>query len=295
MHATLLDGKVVAAATRDALRPRIAALVDAGARPGLATVLVGDDPASQVYVRNKRRIADGLGIADLHHHLPSTASQTEVEATIESLNADPAVSGILLQLPLPGDLDGEAAVHRIDPAKDADGLHPESLGRLVLDQPGPAPCTPSGVLRILDHHSIPTEGARVVVVGRSFLVGRPLAIMLSSRRRNATVTLAHSRTTDLPELCRTADILVAAVGSPGLVEGSWVAEGATVIDVGINRTDEGLVGDVDFESAAARAGAITPVPGGVGPMTIAMLMENTVGLAEAAAGLPLAGATIPRA
>ena len=154
---------------------------------------------------------------------------------------------------------------------------------------------PAGVLRILDHHSIPTEGARVVVVGRSFLVGRPLAIMLSSRRRNATVTLAHSRTIDLPELCRTADILVAAVGSPGLVAGSWVAEGATVIDVGINRTDDGLVGDVDFDAAAARAGAITPVPGGVGPMTIAMLMENTVGLAEAAAGIPVADGSVARA
>ncbi len=280
MYATLLDGSDVATATKDALRPRIDALTSSGTTPGLATILVGDDPGSQVYVRSKRRTAAELGIADVHHHLGADVGQTQLEDLIDRLNEDPAVHGILLQLPLPSGLDGEAAVDRIDPAKDADGLHPENLGRLILDRPGPAPCTPSGILRILDHYEIRTEGATAVVIGRSFLVGRPLAVMLGSRSRNATVTLAHSRTRDLPDLVRTADIVVAAVGQPGLVTRDWVADGATVIDVGINRTDAGLVGDVDFESVSERAGAITPVPGGVGPMTIAMLMENTVSIAE---------------
>lgn len=280
MYATLLDGAAVAAATKDALRPRIEALSGSGVTPGLATVLVGDDPASEVYVRSKRRTAAELGIADIHHHLGADVTQRQLEDLIDRLNEDPAVHGILLQLPLPDGLDGEAAVDRIDPAKDADGLHPENLGRLILDRPGPAPCTPSGILRILDHYEIRTDGARAVVIGRSFLVGRPLAVMLGGKRRNATVTLAHSRTEDLPGLARTADILVAAVGQPGLVGRDWVADGATVIDVGINRTDGGLVGDVDFDSVSERAGAITPVPGGVGPMTIAMLMENTVSIAE---------------
>lgn len=281
MTATLLDGKAVATATLAALEPRIRALGTAGIRPGLATVLVGDDPASEVYVRSKRRTAERIGLVDHHRHLPGDATQADVEATIADLNADPSVHGILLQLPLPVGLDGEAAVRTIDPAKDADGLHPINLGRLMLDQPGPAPCTPAGVLRILDHHAIATDGAHVVVVGRSFLVGRPLAVLLGGRSRNATVTLAHSRTRNLPEVAASADILIAAVGSPELVTADWVRPGATVIDVGVNRTDAGLVGDVDFAAVSAVAGAITPVPGGVGPMTIAMLMENTVTAAEA--------------
>ncbi|MEX2280115.1 MAG: bifunctional methylenetetrahydrofolate dehydrogenase/methenyltetrahydrofolate cyclohydrolase FolD [Acidimicrobiia bacterium] len=279
MEMTILDGKAVAAAVHEEVAARVAELRERGVIPGLATVLVGDDPASHVYVRNKRRTAEKVGIVSFHHELEASASQDEVESLLDDLSASPSVHGILLQLPLPGDLDGEAAVMHIDPAKDADGLHPVNLGNLVLDRPGPRPCTPSGALRILDHYGIETEGANVVVVGRSFLVGRPLAIMLGSKDRNATVTLAHSRTTGLKELCATADILVAAVGRPEMIKGDWVRPGATVIDVGINRTDEGLVGDVDFDEVVEVAGAITPVPGGVGPMTIAMLLHNT---AEAA-------------
>lgn len=281
MTATILDGKTVAAAVHEEVAARVAVLKEGGVDPGLATVLVGDDPASHVYVRNKRRTAEKVGIASFHHELDATSSQDEVESLINDLSADPSVHGILLQLPLPGDLDGESAVMAIDPAKDADGLHPINLGNLVLDRPGPRPCTPAGALRILDHYGIRTEGANVVVVGRSFLVGRPLAVMLGGKDRNATVTLAHSRTTALKELCATADILVAAVGRPAMIKGDWVRPGATVIDVGINRTDDGLVGDVDFTEVVEVAGAITPVPGGVGPMTIAMLMANTVAAAEA--------------
>ena len=276
MTATILDGKAVAAAVQDEVAERVVELQSRGIQPGLATVLVGEDPASHVYVRNKRRTAEKVGITSFHHELAASVSQAEVEGLLDDLSADPAVHGILLQLPLPGVLDGEAAVMHIDPAKDADGLHPVNLGNLILDRPGPRPCTPSGCLRILDHYGIETEGRNVVVVGRSFLVGRPLAVMLGSKDCNATVTLAHSRTTGLPALCASADILVAAVGRPEMVKGDWVKPGATVLDVGVNRTDDGLVGDVDFDEVVEVAGAITPVPGGIGPMTIAMLMHNTV-------------------
>lgn len=281
MTALLLDGRAVAAEVKREVAERVAGF---GAEVGLATVLVGDDPASHVYVRSKRRAAETVGITSHHHDLPATSTQEEVEAVITKLSADPAVHGILLQLPLPEGLDGEAAVELIDPAKDADGLHPRSLGRLILDRPTMTPCTPSGVMRILDHYEIPTSGANVVVVGRSFLVGRPLAVMLGARGRDATVTLAHSRTRGLAELSRSADILVAAVGRPAMIGRDWVKPGATVIDVGINRTDDGLVGDVAYEEVSEVAGAITPVPGGVGPMTIAMLMSNTVKAAELARG-----------
>lgn len=284
MTAITLDGKAVAAAVKEEVAARVEALADRGKAVGLATVLVGEDPASHVYVRNKRRTAEMLGIRSIHHELPEFATQEQVEELIAELNVDPTVDGILLQLPLPGDLDGESAVQCIAPNKDADGLHPVNLGKLVLDRAALAPCTPSGCLRILDHYGIETEGAHAVVVGRSILVGRPLAVLLSGKERNATVTLAHSRTRDLPDLCRTADILVAAVGRPHMIGEGWVKPGATVIDVGINRTAHGLVGDVDFEAVAQVAGAITPVPGGVGPMTIAMLMQNTVAAAEHAAG-----------
>lgn len=276
MTATILDGQVVADAVLTEVEDRVAALARTGKSVGLATVLVGDDPASHVYVRNKHRAAERVGIESIHRELPATSTQSEVEAVIEALNDDPSVDGILLQLPLPDGLDGEAAVERIAPDKDADGLHPTSLGRLVLDRPRLAPCTPSGVIRILEHYGIPTEGADVVVVGRSFLVGRPLSVLLGGKERNATVTLAHSRTRDLPGLCRRADILVAAIGRPEMITPEFVKPGATVIDVGINRTDHGLVGDVAFDSVSEVAGAITPVPGGVGKMTIAMLMANTV-------------------
>ncbi len=283
-RAKVLDGGVVAEVVLTEVAQRVHALAARGKSVGLATILVGDDPASHVYVRNKRRTAERVGIMSFHHELPATADQAEVESLIESLNEDPAVDGILLQLPLPGALDGEQAVERILPSKDADGLHPMNLGQLVLDRPGLAPCTPSGSIRMLDHYGIPTEGANVVVVGRSFLVGRPLAILLGGKDRNATVTLAHSRTRDLEGLCSQADILVAAIGRPEMITADYVKPGAAVIDVGINRTESGLVGDVAFEAVSAVAGAITPVPGGVGKMTIAMLMSNTVTAAEHAAG-----------
>jgi methylenetetrahydrofolate dehydrogenase (NADP+)/methenyltetrahydrofolate cyclohydrolase len=262
-----------------------AQVADLDFEPGLATVLVGDDPASHTYVRGKRRDAEQVGIDSIHHELPSTVSQSELFALIDTLNGEGDVDGILVQLPLPGDLDGETTVERIDPAKDVDGLHPFSLGKLVLGQPGLRPCTPSGVMRVLDHYGIETTGARTVIVGRSFLVGRPLAMMMSERGADATVTLAHSRTKDLTAVTREADILVAAAGSPGLIGADHVRPGATVIDVGINRTDEGLVGDVDYDAVVEVAGAITPVPGGVGPMTRAMLLSNTLSAARSRRGI----------
>jgi methylenetetrahydrofolate dehydrogenase (NADP+)/methenyltetrahydrofolate cyclohydrolase len=252
-----------------------------GYQPGLATVLVGDDPASHAYVRGKRRDAEDVGIISRHHELTAGTSQQELVELIQSLNADGEVDGILVQLPLPGGLDSEAVVEAIDPAKDVDGLHPHNLGLLVLDRPGLRPCTPSGIMRILDHHDIGVSGARVVIVGRSFLVGRPLALMLAARGVDATVAVAHSRTHDLASVTREADILVAAVGVAGMIGADHVKPGATVVDVGINRTDSGLVGDVDYDAVAEVAGAITPVPGGVGPMTRAMLLVNTLRAAEA--------------
>lgn len=273
MSARILDGRAVAAAVKDEV---VAEVAELGYTPGLATVLVGDDPGSHAYVRGKRRDAEQVGIRSFHHELPDSISPEELESLIAGLNANEEVDGILVQLPLPGDLDSEAIVERIDPAKDVDGLHPFSLGLLVLGRSGLRPCTPSGIVRVLDHYDIPTSGSRVVVVGRSFLVGRPLSLMLSERGADATVTVAHSRTRDLVAETRDADILVAAAGSIGLIGAEHVKSGATVIDVGINRTDGGLVGDVDFDSVIEVAGAITPVPGGVGPMTRAMLLVNTL-------------------
>jgi len=282
MSARILDGKVVAAAVKEEVAAAVAGL---DYQPGLATVLVGDDPASHSYVRGKRRDAEEVGIRSIHHEPPATIIQDELLAVVESLNQDEDVDGILVQLPLPGDLDGEATVEHIDPAKDVDGLHPFSLGRLVLGRPGLRPCTPSGIMRILDHYGIETVGRRAVIVGRSFLVGRPLAMILSERGADATVSVAHSRTSDLASLTREADILVAAAGSPDLIRPDHVKPGATVIDVGVNRTDSGLVGDVDFDAVKDVAGAITPVPGGVGPMTRAMLLVNTIRAAQARRGV----------
>jgi methylenetetrahydrofolate dehydrogenase (NADP+)/methenyltetrahydrofolate cyclohydrolase len=278
MSALILDGKAVASAVKSEVATAVASLDFV---PGLATVLVGDDPASHTYVRGKRSDAAEVGIASMHHELAADVSQGDLEHLIEELNADDAVDGILVQLPLPGDLDSERIVERILPAKDVDGLHPHNLGLLVLDRPGLRPCTPSGIMRILAHYGLPVSGARAVVIGRSFLVGRPLALMLASKGVDATVTIAHSRTKDLAAVAREADILVAAVGSPGLVNADFVKPGATVIDVGISRTEGGMVGDVDFESVLAVAGAVTPVPGGVGPMTRAMLLVNTLTAARA--------------
>jgi len=280
LSAEILSGTDVAAAVRADVAARVAELAERGKTVGLATVLVGDDPASQVYVRNKHRAAQAVGMLSIDEHLPAGATQVEVEAVVERLNADPRVDGMIVQLPLPAGLDGQAVVERVDPHKDADGLHPFNLGLLVLDRPGPIPATPGGIMEILRFYDIATAGRTAVVVGRSFLVGRPMALLLGAKGTDATVVQAHSRTPNLTEVCRRADILVAAVGRPKLFDASYVKPGAVVIDVGINRTDDGLVGDVDLDAVAEVAGAITPVPGGVGPMTIASLLANTVMLAE---------------
>jgi methylenetetrahydrofolate dehydrogenase (NADP+)/methenyltetrahydrofolate cyclohydrolase len=272
VSATLIDGKAVAASLRVALAGRVAAL---SFRPGLAVVLVGDDPASAVYVRNKDRAAASVGIAAQTIRLPAETPQADLLARVAALNADAAVDGILVQLPLPKHIDARAVIAAIDPAKDVDGLHPVNAGRLADGDPALVPCTPLGVMKLLADAGIALRGTRALVLGRSNLVGRPVAALLLNA--DATVTVAHSRTRDLPEECRRADILVAAVGRPEMVRGDWLRPGAVVIDVGINRLPDGtLVGDVAFEEARQVASAITPVPGGVGPMTIACLLENTV-------------------
>ena len=280
MGATIIDGRAIAAQVREEVARDVAGWVGEGHdAPGLATVLVGDDPASAVYVGGKQKATHEVGMHGFDHRLAADAPQDEVEALLQDLNADARVSGILLQLPTPAHIDGPGLTWLIDPAKDVDGLTPVSAGLLAKGRPGLRPCTPLGVMELLDRHDVPLEGAEAVVVGRSDLVGKPLAQLLLAR--HATVTICHSRTRDLPEVCRRADVLVAAVGRPQMVQGDWVKEGAVVIDVGINRTDAGLVGDVDFDAAAARARLITPVPGGVGPMTIAMLLRNTLEAARA--------------
>jgi len=280
LSATILSGTETAKVVRTEVADRVAVLGDLGKPVGLATVLVGEDSASHIYVRNKHRAAEAAGMVSVDRTLPDSASQSDVEALIMELNADESVDGMILQLPLPDGLDGEAAVEFIDPGKDADGLHPFNLGLLVQGRPGPLPATPGGIMRILDHYDIATAGQMAVVVGRSFLVGRPMALLLGQKGTDATVIQAHSRTPNLAAVCRRADILLAAVGRTEMINADFVKPGATVIDVGINRDEERLVGDVDFEAVAAVAGAISPVPGGVGPMTIASLLANTVALAE---------------
>ena len=272
----ILEGRPVAAKVLAEVKAGVAALTArTGVRPTLAVVLVGEDPASQIYVRNKKRAADDVGIASRDFLFPAGCSQAELTETIRKINADPSVHGILLQLPLPKGLDENEAVNAIAPAKDADGLHPVSLGNLLAGKPSMVPCTPGGCIEILDHYGIPIEGAEAVMVGRSRLVGKPLAQLLLAR--NATVTMCHTRTRDLAEHCRQAEILCVAAGRPRFITGDMVKEGAVVIDVGVNRLDTGkLAGDVDFDAASKRARAITPVPGGVGLMTIAMLMKNTL-------------------
>lgn len=287
MGARILDGKALGAALRAQVAERAAAFATRhGRAPGLATVLVGDDPASRVYVRNKRKAAAEAGIADIHHALPADTAEVALLDLVAALNADPAVDGILVQLPLPAHIRAEAVIAAIDPAKDVDGFHAVNAGRLMTGQAGLVPCTPRGCMKLLDHAGVAPRGLNALVMGRSTIVGRPVAMLLLAA--DATVTIAHSRTRDLPALARTADILVAAVGRAEMVRGDWIRPGATVIDVGINRLDDGrLVGDVAFDEAAAVAGAITPVPGGVGPMTIACLMENTLIAAEVRAGAPV--------
>ncbi len=283
MSAQLIEGKAISQSVRDEVAEEVREWVAAGnPRPGLATVLVGDDPASAVYVGNKQKACKAAGIEGFDFRLPHDATQAQVESVLNELNDDARVSGILLQLPAPPQVDGPRLTELISPAKDVDGLTPASAGLLAKGRPGLTPCTPSGVMELLRRHDVELRGAEAVVIGRSDLVGRPQAALLL--QADATVTVCHSRTRDLAEVCRRADVLIAAVGRPMMVQGDWVREGATVIDVGINRTDSGLVGDVDFDAASQRAGLITPVPGGVGPMTIAMLLRNTVAAARAQAG-----------
>ncbi|MEU9448977.1 bifunctional methylenetetrahydrofolate dehydrogenase/methenyltetrahydrofolate cyclohydrolase FolD [Streptomyces sp. NPDC048277] len=281
MAAGTLDGTALARQVREEVAKGVAAHQAAGGGvPGLATVLVGDDPASEVYVRNKRRQCVQAGMLDLHRRLPATAGQAEVAELIDELAADPAVSGILLQLPLPAHLDAQALIERIPAAKDVDGLTTASAGLLAQGRPGLRPCTPAGVMRMLDAYDVLLTGANAVVVGRSVLVGQPMSRLLL--QRDATVTVCHSRTRDLAEVCRRADILVVAAGKPGIIGADAVAPGATVIDVGIHRGPDGLLGDVDAGPVAEVAGLLSPVPGGVGPMTIAMLLANTLAAATAA-------------
>ncbi len=277
---TIIDGKAVAAEVRAQVAERVAKLGEQGKRVGLATLLVGEDEASQVYVRSKHRAAAEVGMYSYDVELAADVSQEDVEGQIEALNVDPNIDGMIVQLPLPDGLNGNAAVEAIDPMKDADGLHPYNLGLVMLERPVAIPATPYGIMRLLEHYEIETTGQTAVVVGRSFLVGRPLGILLGAKGVDATVVQAHSRTQDLASVCSTGDILVAAVGRPEFITKDMVKPGATVIDVGINRTADGLVGDVAYDEVSEVAGAITPVPGGVGPMTVASLLVNTVTLAE---------------
>ena len=282
----LIDGKATAARVLEECRTTLTTLASQGIRPGLAVVLVGDDPASKAYVGSKDRTCRDLGMHSVKLELPATTTQEELLAVVRQLNADPAIHGILVQSPPPPHIDEAAIIRALDPRKDVDGFHPENVAKLALEDPsGFVPCTPLGCQRLLLDYQIPTEGARVVVLGRSMIVGKPMALLLMAKGPggNATVTVAHSRSKDLPGLCRTADILIAAIGKPRFVTADFVREGAVVIDVGINRIDDPttksgsrLVGDVDFEAVAPKCHAITPVPGGVGPMTIAMLISNTI-------------------
>jgi methylenetetrahydrofolate dehydrogenase (NADP+) / methenyltetrahydrofolate cyclohydrolase len=279
--ATKLDGKATLASILDDLRARVEALTAAGRTPGLGTVLVGDDPGSQSYVRGKHNDCAKVGITSIRRDLPADATQADVEAAIDELNADPACTGYIVQLPLPKGLDAGAALERIDPDKDADGLHPMNLGRLVLQEPGPLPCTPRGVVELLRRYDVPLNGAKVTVLGRGVTVGRPLGLLLTRRSENATVTLCHTGTKDVAAELRAADVIVAAAGVPGLVTADMVKPGAAVLDVGITRGEHGLVGDVAPEVAEV-ASYLAPVPGGVGPMTRGMLLTNVVERAERA-------------
>src|SRR5215469_14406869 len=279
MSAKILDGRATAAAIRAELAARVAKLAEAGITPGLGTVLVGDDPGSRSYVAGKHRDCAQVGIVSIRCDLPATASQQQVEDVVAQLNADPACTGYLVQLPLPAGLDAQRILSLIDPDKDADGLQPVNLGKLVLGEPGPLPCTPKGIVELLRRYDVPIAGADVAVIGRGITVGRTLALLLTRRSENATVTQCHTGTRDLAAHTRTADVVVVAAGRPGLLTADMVKPGATVLDVGITRTDAGLVGDVDA-GVAEVAGFLAPMPGGVGPMTRAMLLANVVEAAE---------------
>jgi methylenetetrahydrofolate dehydrogenase (NADP+)/methenyltetrahydrofolate cyclohydrolase len=279
LTAVILDGRATAAAIKDGLRKRVAALAAEGQVPGLGTVLVGEDPGSRAYVNGKHRDSVQVGIASIRRELPADASQAQVEAVIDELNGNPECTGYLVQLPLPPGLDALAILHRVDPAKDADGLHPVNLGKLVLGEPGPLPCTPHGIVELLRRYDVPIAGADVTVIGRGITVGRSLGLLLTRRSENATVTLCHTGTRDLAAHTRGADIVVVAAGRPGLLTADMVKPGAAVLDVGITRTEAGLTGDA-APGVAEVAGHLAPMPGGVGPMTRAMLLTNVVEAAE---------------
>jgi methylenetetrahydrofolate dehydrogenase (NADP+) / methenyltetrahydrofolate cyclohydrolase len=279
MTARILDGRAVALAIREDLTRRVAELARRGITPGLGTVLVGDDPGSRAYVRGKHRDSAQVGIASISRELPADATQDEVEAVVDELNGDPACTGFLVQLPLPEGLDAQRVLLRVDPDKDADGLHPLNLGKLVLGEPGPVPGTPEGIIELLRRYDIPLNGAEVTVIGRGLTVGRTLGLMLTRRSENATVALCHTGTKDLAAHTRNADIVIVAAGRPRLLTADMIRPGAAVVDVGITRTDAGLVGDVD-PGVAEVAGWLAPVPGGVGPMTRAMLLAKVVTFAE---------------
>ena len=279
MAAQIIDGKAIAAKVRERIGSTVATLKEQGVTPGLAVVLVGDDPASRVYVGMKKKMCVELGMYSADHELPVTTTEEELLALISDLNNDLRVHGILVQLPLPDHIDTDKVLEAISPDKDADGFHPYNVGRLAIGKPTFQPCTPYGVMTMLDEIGYDLKGKEVVVVGRSNIVGKPVALMCLSR--HATVTICHSRTRDLPDVVRRADVVIAAVGKAEMVKGDWIKPGAVVIDVGINRVGEKkLVGDVEYAAAAERASAITPVPGGVGPMTIAMLLQNTLESAQ---------------
>ena len=281
--ARILDGKALAAVVRAEVKEQVAALLASGVTPGLAVVLVGEDPASQIYVRNKTRAGQEVGIAVFDHKLPKDTTEAALITLLQQLSADPKVHGVLVQLPLPAPLSATRILEALDPAKDVDGLLTQNVGLLWLGRPHLVPCTPLGVMRLLREAGTPLAGAKAVVVGRSNLVGRPIAGLLLAA--DATVTICHSRTRDLPQQVAAADIVIAALGRPESIRGEWIRPGATVIDVGINRLADGkIVGDVEFDVARQRAGAITPVPGGVGPLTIAMLLSNTAQAARAQSG-----------
>lgn len=283
MSAVLIDGKAISAQIQDELVSEVAALRAEGIQPLLAVVLVGENPASQTYVRNKLRTAERLGIESRDHVLPAETSEADLLALVRGLNEDPAVHGILVQLPLPDHINSRLVLETIDPRKDVDGFHPFNIGSLLVGGTAMPPCTPAGIMELIRRSGVSLSGKEAVVVGRSNIVGKPVALLLL--QENATVTVCHSRTRDLAEVCRRADVLVVAIGRGRMITGEHVKPGAVVIDVGMNRDENGkLVGDVDFESASARASAITPVPGGVGPMTITMLMKNTLTAARAQAG-----------
>ena len=294
MAAQIIDGKEVAKAIRASLKKRIAALAQQGIRPGLAAVLVGDDPASQTYVNSKARACDKLGLYSEIIRRPSNLTEAELKAIVQELNKNERIHGILIQSPLPDHIDELSVTLTIDPNKDVDGFHPHSVGMMLIGRPVLLPCTPHGIVKLLEHYELDPAGKEVVVVGRSNIVGKPIAAILVQKARmaNATVTIAHSRTKNLSEVCQRADILIAAIGRPNTITGEMVKKGAVVIDVGVNRVDDDsdkgykLVGDVAFDACAQRASYITPVPGGVGPMTIAMLMSNTVFACERLVGAP---------